>query len=41
LILKTPLYKCSIVQKVQVCFTSKIDFSSSKHDPSKITLMNK
>jgi hypothetical protein len=32
--------KYSIVQKVQVCFTSKIDFSSSKHDPSKKTSMN-
>jgi hypothetical protein len=25
---------------VQVCFTSKSDFSSSKHDPSKTTSIN-
>jgi hypothetical protein len=37
---KTSLYKYFIIQKMQVCFTSKIDFSSSKHDPSKTTSMN-
>jgi hypothetical protein len=37
---KTSLYKYSIVKRVQVCFISKIDFSNSKHDPSKMTLMN-
>jgi hypothetical protein len=26
---------------VQVCFTSKTDFLSSKHDPSKLTSINK
>jgi uncharacterized protein YdaL len=40
-ILKTPLYKYSIVQRVQACFTSKTDFFSSKHDPSKMASINK
>jgi hypothetical protein len=35
------MYIYSIVQKVRVCFTSKTDFSSSKHDPSKMISMNK
>jgi hypothetical protein len=40
-IFQTPLYIYSIVQKVQVCFTSKTNFSNLKHDPSKTTSMKK
>jgi hypothetical protein len=30
---KTPFYKYSIAQRVQVCFTSLTNIPSSKHDP--------
>jgi hypothetical protein len=38
---KTPLYKYSIAQRVQVYLISKTNFFNSKHDPSKTTSINK
>jgi hypothetical protein len=35
------LYKYPIVQKGSSLFTSKIDFLNSKHDPSKMTSIDK
>jgi hypothetical protein len=40
-IFKTLLYIYSIVQKVQLCFTARTNFSISKHDLSKMISINK